>query len=373
MDERVMQFRVGVMFLATLLITGILLVMFGKLPSLMGRTYTVQIEFDDAGGVAKDTPVRKSGILIGRVSDVELIDKDAKVIVTAKIQSDKFIYQNEVCSVMRNLLSGDTALAFSFVPGRPGAGKPIDPNTILHGYVSDDPTGLKRELQKPIDTVMDTGKALKEASEQLGAAARRVEEILDPDTQKNVQSVLKDAAASLSTIREMLGDDQNREKLSQAVRKLPDTLDSMNSTFQSTDKALRAFTQPAAPGEKTAVERMINTIEMTERTVSKFSESRGRDEPSPADQIASAMDNIGEITRLMKSIMERIDRGEGSLGALMNDRQLYNRLNNTARNLEEVSCKLKPIIDDARVFTDKISRHPGVIVRDAVKPGVGIK
>ena len=45
MDERVMQFRVGVMFLATLLITGILLVMFGKLPKLIGHYY-VQVRFD---------------------------------------------------------------------------------------------------------------------------------------------------------------------------------------------------------------------------------------------------------------------------------------------------------------------------------------
>ena len=47
MDERVMQFRVGVMFLATLLITGILLVMFGKLPKLMGHYY-VQVTLRSA-------------------------------------------------------------------------------------------------------------------------------------------------------------------------------------------------------------------------------------------------------------------------------------------------------------------------------------
>ena len=57
----------------------------------------------------------------------------------------------------------------------------------------------------------------------------------------------------------------------------------------------------------------------------------------------------------------------------MNDRQLYNRLNRAARNIEDISQDLKPIVDDARVFSDKVSRHPGVIIRDAVKPGVGLK
>jgi phospholipid/cholesterol/gamma-HCH transport system substrate-binding protein len=372
MDERVMQFRVGVMFLFALLVTGILLVMFGKLPDLTGSTYTVRVRFEDAGGVNKNTPVRKSGILIGRVKDVELIDEDSKVLVTAEIQTGKFIYQNEDCYVTRNLLSGDTALTFSGVTDKPGAGKLIDPGTILVGRTTDDPTGLKHELQKPIDIVKKTGLALEKASDELGRAAHRVEEILDADTQKNVQSVLKDAAASLSTIREMLGDEQNREKLSQAMKRLPDTLDNMNATFQSTNDALRKFTE-RSPDGKSPVDRMVGAIELTERTMRKFSEP-GRDgELAPTDQIAKAMENINEITTVVRSITERIDNGEGSLGALMRDRQLYDRLNCTAKNLEDISWKLKPIVDDARVFTDKIARHPGVIVRDAVKPQVGVK
>ena len=52
-------------------------------------------------------------------------------------------------------------------------------------------------MAEPIDTVETTGKALTEASKQLGEAAKRVEDILDPETQKNVQSVLRDAAKSL--------------------------------------------------------------------------------------------------------------------------------------------------------------------------------
>ena len=112
---------------------------------------------------------------------------------------------------------------------------------------------------------------------------------------------------------------------------------------------------------------------MTERTLRKFSESPGRGKLAPADQMAKAMADIGEVTALVRGVVTKIDQGEGSLGALLNDRQLYNRLNRTARNLEEVSEKLKPIVDDARVITDKIARHPGVIIRDAVKPGPGLK
>ena len=111
MDERVMQFRVGVFFLAALLATGILLAQFGKLPTYIGK-YPVQVKFQDAGGITNGTPVRKSGMLIGRVTDLQLTDDDQKVLVTLEIDKDKTIYKNEAPSVTRDLL-GDTAIAFS--------------------------------------------------------------------------------------------------------------------------------------------------------------------------------------------------------------------------------------------------------------------
>ena len=372
MDERVMQFRVGVMFLATLLIGAILLVMFGKLPNLTGRKYTVQILFKYAPGVTNNTPVRKSGILIGRVENVELTEKEAKVLVTARLDSDKAVYKNEDCVITRDLL-GDTAL--SFVPNRkkPGAGERITGDTILEGQVVEDPTGLKEALAGPIGTVTNTGEALAAASEQLGKAAKRVEDILDKQTEKDAKSVLADSAVALKAIREMLGDEENRKKLTQAMNRLPDTLDNMNNTFKATNEALQRFTDRTGPDQKTPIDRMVGTIEMTERTLRKFSESSEPGKLPPADQIAAAMENIGEITSLMRTIMSRIEQGDGSLGALLNDRQLYDRLNHAARNVEDVSRQLRPIVDDARVFMDKAARHPGVIIRDAVKPGVGIK
>ena len=373
MDERVMQFRVGVFVLFALIVTAIVLVLFGKLPNLIpGRHYTLYVRFDSAGGVTEGTPVRKSGILVGRVSDVQFADHDEGVLVTVKMDGNRVIYQNEDCYVTRELV-GDTMLVFISNPRKPGAGKPVKPNATLKGSVSDDPTGLKRALAEPIDTVMDTGKALTAASKQLGAAAKRVEDILNEDAQRDVRDILRDAAKSLKTIQGLLGDEENQAKLADAIKRLPDTLDNMNRTFRATEETLRSFTERSKTDGRTPIERMVDTIEMTERTLRKFSESSDPSKPPPADQIAKAMENIGEITTLMRSIMGRIDRGEGSLGALLNDRELYDRLTCAARNIERISRELKPIVDDARVFSDKVSRHPGVLIRDAVKPGVGIK
>ena len=81
MNERVMQFRVGVVVLATAIIAGILIVLFGDLPSLVQATYPLRMSFSDARGVADGTPVRKNGILVGRVSKVALDERGGVTVV----------------------------------------------------------------------------------------------------------------------------------------------------------------------------------------------------------------------------------------------------------------------------------------------------
>ncbi len=68
MDERKLQFRVGAMVLAAVLITGILVALFGNVPPLLPQEDDHLRAFPRGAGAAPDTPVRKSGILIGRVS-----------------------------------------------------------------------------------------------------------------------------------------------------------------------------------------------------------------------------------------------------------------------------------------------------------------
>ena len=77
MNERIMQFRVGVMVLAAILIAAILVLLF-KGSSLMQGTYPIYIKFSEAPGVSRDTPVRMDGIRIGRVQEVQFANRDTR-------------------------------------------------------------------------------------------------------------------------------------------------------------------------------------------------------------------------------------------------------------------------------------------------------
>ena len=49
-------------------------------------------------------------------------------------------------------------------------------------------------------------------------------------------------------------------------------------------------------------------------------------------------------------------------------------VNHVAKNVDELTRDLKPLLDDARIFTDKIARHPELLgVRGAIKKDAGFK
>src|SRR5262245_3391603 len=106
MDERIVQFRVGVTVLAALIVTGILVLLFGELPALVRGTYVVYIKFRSAPGVTPDTPVLKSGILIGRVRRVQFAP-DNEVLVTANIDGGIELFRDEVVQIKAGLIGGN--------------------------------------------------------------------------------------------------------------------------------------------------------------------------------------------------------------------------------------------------------------------------
>jgi len=61
--------------------------------------YTVYLKPQTAPGVKTNTPVRKNGILIGRVQNIQT--GDDHVTIALRIDNDEPVYKNEVASIGR--------------------------------------------------------------------------------------------------------------------------------------------------------------------------------------------------------------------------------------------------------------------------------
>lgn len=108
-DERVIRFRLGVMAIATVAVGATLVLLFGGKPELFKSGYVVYVKFEDATGVSNGTPVRKFGILIGRVTEVGFAEDGDGAIATLEIDSQVRLRTDEVFSINKGMF-GDAVI-----------------------------------------------------------------------------------------------------------------------------------------------------------------------------------------------------------------------------------------------------------------------
>jgi phospholipid/cholesterol/gamma-HCH transport system substrate-binding protein len=355
MNERVVQFRVGVMVLATLLITAILVVMFNDPRSWFRGSYTIQAKFPQAPGVTKSTPIRKSGILIGRVSHVDL--KDGRAVVTAKIDGNRRLRHNEVFRIVDNLL-GDTVV--EVVP----SSDPAAPRTFIQageeveGVVAADATQVIANLQEGLSEVIGS---VSSTSRELGSVVHKIGEMLDQN-EEQIYRVIARADETLMSVQEVanntnevVGDKELRDQLKQTMAELPQTIRDAHRTINRMDQAMAT------------VDKNLQHLEGLTRPLGE----RGETVVAHIDRSAAKLD------RLMSDLLifsQALNDQQGSLGRLVHDPEIYQHLNRAAKNIDEISWRLKPIVEDVRTFSDKIARHPEKLgVRGMLQRSPGIK
>jgi phospholipid/cholesterol/gamma-HCH transport system substrate-binding protein len=92
------------------------------------------------------------------------------------------------------------------------------------------------------------------------------------------------------------------------------------------------------------------------------------------ERIDKSIADLDILLEEMSDFGRKLNAGEGSLGRIMRDPELYQNLNAAAQNLAQITCQIKPILADARVFSDKIARHPELLgVRGAISKSPGTK
>ncbi|MBN2473534.1 MAG: MCE family protein [Pirellulales bacterium] len=361
MNERMMQFRVGVMVLATLLITGILVALINEPRALMpGASYTVHIRFRQAPNVTQHTPIRKSGILIGRVGNVRLLD-DGGVLVTTELDGDKRLRHNEIFRIVNDLF-GDAVINVVPSDDLNAADTFVRDGEQLNGVVVPSPGQVIQDLDERLDgvmvTVTEAGNALTRAGEDLSKAACNVNSLLDANGQQITDAIAqaKETLAAVEKVAdgtsEVFGDEQTRLRLRRSIDGLPDTLDSMGRTIEKAEFVLRRFVDPSEQTGESRIDQIFRTM----------------------DSVDKAMGHVAVFSEEMETFSRNLNSEDGSLGRFIHDPELYTHLNRAAKRIDDVSWRLEPIVDDVRVFTDKIARHPEMLgVRGALERRAGVK
>jgi phospholipid/cholesterol/gamma-HCH transport system substrate-binding protein len=356
MDERVLQFRVGVVVVASVIITSILVIFFQGKPDIWKKKNTVFLHFDSAPGIQVDSPVRKHGILIGRVESVKL-EKDG-VLVCADLDAKYPVTRGEVCRLTAGSLFGDRVL--EFVPGRQESEELIkDGDYIDQTEVSSDAfqvlVNLEQRMTEAIDRIGVAGDKIGAAGVQIISAGEKVSDLATnineivvgnkdqfERTLARTEKAMESFELAMAAVHGVAGDEEFQARLQKALQELPEMLQEAHQMVL-------------------AMKKMADHADVNLAQLEGLTKPLGERGGQLVANIEQGTKSLEELLTQLATLSKRLENPEGTVGQLINNPDLYQKLDAAASNIEEITRRMRPIMDDARVIAAKIAHDPGRI------------
>jgi len=351
-----MRFWIGVMVLASLLVTAILLVLFGETWNPFQPTYRISILFPEAPGVSEGTPIRRSGVTIGKVVSVQPQDEGG-VLVGAEIQQRMRLRHNQVCRITTNLL-GDSMLNFIPSPDPKASKTFIEEGETLHGIVAPDPVTMVTDMQERLSLAINS---VGRTSEDFSVVIRKVGSLLDQNEQR-ITTVVSKADETLTVIRdtanntnEIVGDPVSKQRFKESMEELPQVLRDMRAT-------LGKFNESAL-----LMNRNLENLE-------GLSKPLGEQGGEVVAKLNTSVEKLDQVMDQLLAFGQALNTPQGTLGQVIHNRELYDNVNRISLKVECLVDQMQPIVRDARILSDRLARHPETIgVRGALERSPGTK
>jgi phospholipid/cholesterol/gamma-HCH transport system substrate-binding protein len=363
MNERTKQFRVGLVVLFTFMAGSLLTVLhtdFRRLP--LHPSYQVKMLVDQAPGVGTNTPVRRRGIPIGRVSSVE--DADNGALITMDIDREKVIKNNEAGRIMTSLV-GDATIEFVPVSSPMGA-EPVKSGETIKGMFAPNPMDLMANMQGDLkQTIVSLGDAGREVAE----LADRINQVLGENDMQRITRVLDSMDQALvqfasvtRNLNDIVGDENFKKQLKEGLGQLPGLVSDARAIME----ALRSVASSAD-------ENLKNLQGLTGPLGARGTAIVG--------SLEHAVRNLEDLLGQVATLSRNVNNSEGTLGLLIRDRQAYDQLQATLTQAQaaigDIRCivgtekfrrRIEMILDNVWVLTDKLQRDPARVVRGVAKP-----
>lgn len=362
MDDRTKQFRVGVVVFATMVITVLLLLMNSDFSwSPFRSQYQLQILVDQAPGVAPDTPVRRRGILIGRVDSVA--DTDTGALITLNIDDDKHVKSNEQARIQTSLI-GDAVIEFSPAASPIGAVEVQPGGPPLRGMYNPSPldliANLQGDLKQTIQSLGDAGQEVAELAERLnsvlgGQDIERIDRLVN-----STESAMNNFASVMENVNDVMGDEQFKAELKQGLSQLPTLIADVKEVMR-------------------VLEQAVASADQNLRNLQGLSGPLGERGPEIVESIESSIDNLAELLGEIALLSKNLNNRNGTIGKLIHDDELYRQLSDTIGNASGavgdvrtlirdpyIYRKIRQILDNITVFAQKLAADPGRVARGVI-------
>jgi len=371
MDERRMvEFRIGVFVVTTVAVLVILIIMFGpKKMSWFSGDYRINVVFTRAPLIQAGSPVFKNGVEIGRVSSMELIDNDRAVKVVLLIRGDVRIYTDEECMIQSNIM-GQASVEFQKISRPPGPSfddvvEVVPPDSTIIGVESANivkmATTIESKVSGALTSFTDAINEIKKSFTGVNQIIGTSDEI--EKRQKKLETMVDAALTTMGSVNQLsigleslVNDPDIQSNLRSMAKNVPKVMDDVQGLMNDARGMINDI--------RTIMGRMDQTfvkVDSNLDNIDRFTASLGDGGKKFFDSLSFTADRlettIGELEKFMKALNDP----EGSIGQLLEDPEFFNGIRRTAKNIEDITLQVKPILSDARVFSDRLARDPAIL------------
>lgn len=287
------ELKIGVMAVAALALTAILVVAVGGASGFAWERYGLKTSFENVQGLKSGAIVRVAGVEVGKVTDVHLSGTGVEVLLSIKKENQSRVTTESRASIGSMSLLGEPLIDVS--PA--STGTPLKEGDVIKSVP---PSPLMS------DVTASANAGLTEAT-----------------------GLLKDIRDGKGSLGKLVTDEQ-------LYRDLNAFIDSANAVTASINKGkgtLGRFTNdPAVYNQLQASLANLNDIT---RRINAGEGSLGQ--LLKDDKLAKSMSGTAAN---FEQISGRLTRGDNTAGKLLTEKELYDRLNSTMTRLDELTKNL---------------------------------
>ena len=403
MDDDIKKFRVGIFVLMGFLILGILILVNTE-GGWLGWSSQINVyaKPDRAPGVKIGTPIRKNGILIGRVKQVA--SQDDHVLLTLGINASERIYQNEICRIGTESFLGDAVVEFFPLSADKRGALVVNETEIQQPEIEPNPMEIMAnfgQLQPRLDetllVIQNGTKSFQTAAVGVTQLTRSFDDFLkDDDSEfknlvRNLTMVSRKAELALESFNSMfenlnniVGDPKLKTEFKNTLAELPKIFQEVRVAIADTRRAVQKYgtipdnvnhTLSKFDGTLENVDQTVGDVGGAAKRIGTFAETLNESSPEILSKVKSSLASVDKFLKDAKKItkqFENFDESDSTIAKLLSDDEIYESIVRTTRNVEEVSARLEPLMDDIRLFGDALARDPGQLgLRGAIdrRPG----
>ena len=257
--------------------------------------------YSQVSGLTTSSEVLLNGVKIGQVQKIAFInDKSGRILTTMVVKRNVFIGNASIARISSSDLLGDKSVTIVLDTLSP----PLNDGDTLR-------SDIETTLTDQVLPLKDKAESLIQSLDSVAVALKSV---FNANTQKNLNSSFSNLDKTLASIESASA--------------------SMDHLISSDDSKLR---------------KMINNIESITDNIKNNNESLANalknisniTDSLAKSNLASVVNNANTTLNTTALIMEKINRGEGTMGMLINNDSLYNALEHSAADLDKLLIDLK--------------------------------